>query len=120
MPIRQFINGNPKLSCKCSTVILPNDKVAKCAGVIPPQIQDSYAVKLSLDSNADIEHNFVENKQCNTCEFFSRCGLSCFMLHANTERESIPRCVYKYVHEKVLYGKQVDVDSLIPNIIARS
>ncbi len=66
----------------------------------------------STQDNTVMEHNFLMENYCLTCEYFQRCGLGCFLHSDYTKRIELNDCVFKMVFDYITKGIKHDESNL--------
>jgi radical SAM protein with 4Fe4S-binding SPASM domain len=102
-PIRGWLeNDANKLSCRSSKLVLEDGTMCMCGNLVSEETKiNIYKSPIHKDSNVDIEQSFLNKYDCLSCEYFTRCGLGCFMQHDYKFREELDECVYKLTHRYI-------------------
>jgi radical SAM protein with 4Fe4S-binding SPASM domain len=104
-PIKQWIeNDINQMTCMSlnKITILPNGRILTCR-----QLQydpKEFEHKINYESNANIIESFVTKKECLSCEFFGRCGFSCFVMEDHVyfaQRKQLSECLYKIMFREI-------------------
>lgn len=57
---------------------------------------------LGLQAKAEAEQRFIEKYDCFACEYYSRCGMRCFLHHSFVENELDSTCQIKRMFDELL------------------
>lgn len=94
-PTAEFLNsGQKQMVCQSTIFIMQDGSVGRCQVLLnkPDQVKVP-----STPSNMEL--NFLKKMDCLKCEYFSHCGLSCFIHnHFNGMKTSMNYCWIKDVH----------------------
>jgi radical SAM protein with 4Fe4S-binding SPASM domain len=108
-PIKDWIeNHNNKLTCRSSNVILPTGETGKCRKLVNKKEQINFKSAIDIDDNTNMEHTFVTQHNCGTCEYFTRCGLGCFLLSDFMKRSELDECLFKITYDYITKGLRRD------------
>ena len=99
-PIRDFReNSNNPATCRSSLVILPSGTMGSCR-----VLADTTKFKSDPDVKDNIhemEARFIDHYDCLSCEFYSRCGLGCFLHHDHISLTT-KDCQFKRMFREIL------------------
>lgn len=74
--------------------IMPDGNLTSCRQV--QYTENEFKNKINYSSNANIINNFMDKNGCLSCEFFSKCPLTCFVMNDHTSYvEELDECLYK-------------------------
>lgn len=102
-PIKEWIERDFNYaSCRTSKLVLQDNTMCQCGNLVQDvkSIQ-FYASPIKSMDNSIIENNFLNKYDCASCEYYSRCGMGCFMQHDYKFREELDECVYKLTHRYI-------------------
>lgn len=107
-PIADWINNvENKLTCFSTNkvTILQDGREVTCRYL---QYKDGdFKSKVDYNSNSNIIHNWVQEKECMSCEYYGRCSLTCFVQADWTEKETMDICLYKTLYKTLDEWKAV-------------
>ena len=111
-PIKQWIEReNNEMTCRSSNILLPDGGQGKCRKLVASETYPEFKTKITeegIQDNSNMEHRFLMENYCLTCEYFQRCGLGCY-LHSNyTERVELDDCVFKITFDYITKGIKYD------------
>jgi radical SAM protein with 4Fe4S-binding SPASM domain len=99
-PVADWIhNQENKLTCFSTNkiTILQDGREVTCRYL---QYKDGdFKNKVDYSSNDNIIHNWLQEKQCHSCEYFGRCSLTCFVQADWTKKETMDICLYKNLYK---------------------
>lgn len=103
-PTAEFLNtGQKQMVCQSTIFIMQDGSVGRCQVLLnkPDQLKVP-------KTPSNMELNFIKKMDCLKCEYFSKCGLSCFIHnHFNSMKTSMNYCWIKDVHAFVENKKNV-------------
>jgi radical SAM protein with 4Fe4S-binding SPASM domain len=102
-PVKAWIeNDFNYLSCRTSKLVLADGTMCLCGNLVQDEKSiKQYKSKIERKDNSGIENNFINKYNCLACEYFSRCGMGCFMRHDYKFMEELDECVYKLTHRYI-------------------
>lgn len=96
-------NETNAMSCQSTYTIQPDGRAGRCT-ILLSEFQKPKAPKTA----GEMEHEFITKMDCMSCEFFSRCGLGCFLQqHFNGPNRTMNDCWMKDVHSHIAEKKNV-------------
>lgn len=102
-PVKSWIeNDFNYLTCRTSKLVLADGTMCLCGNLVQDDKSiKQYKSKIEKKDNSGIENNFINKYNCLSCEYFSRCGMGCFMRHDYKFMEELDECVYKLTHRYI-------------------
>lgn len=115
-PINDWINRDQNsMTCRSSNIVLPSGETGKCRKLVDPVAYEDFKSPVTedaLQSNANMEHTFLTDHSCITCEYFQRCGLGCYLHSDYTKRVELHDCVFKITFDYITKGIKHDIRTL--------
>jgi hypothetical protein len=88
---------NTPLSCQSTYTIMPDNRAGRCTVLL-----NSFQKEIAPKTAGEMESEFMEKMDCLSCEFFSRCGLGCFLQqHFKGPNRTMNDCWMKHVHRAI-------------------
>jgi radical SAM protein with 4Fe4S-binding SPASM domain len=102
-PVKSWIeNDFNYLTCRTSKLVLADGTMCLCGNLVQDDKSiKQYKSKIEKKDNSGIENSFINKYNCLSCEYFSRCGMGCFMRHDYKFMEELDECVYKLTHRYI-------------------
>jgi radical SAM protein with 4Fe4S-binding SPASM domain len=102
-PVKSWIeNDFNYLTCRTSKLVLADGTLCLCGNLVQDDKSiKQYKSKIEKKDNGGIENSFINKYNCLSCEYFSRCGMGCFMRHDYKFMEELDECVYKLTHRYI-------------------
>lgn len=104
-PIRDLLeNEQNKMTCYSlnKLTLLPDNREVKCR-YLKYRAED-FKTPIDYGTNDSIILNFVEENQCLSCQFYSRCSFRCFVQADWSKRVKTETCIYKTFFQEVEAG----------------
>ncbi len=96
-------NETNAMSCQSTYTIQPDGRAGRCTVLL-----NNWQKEKAPKTAGEMEHEFITKMDCLSCEFFSRCGLGCFLQqHFNGPNRTMNDCWMKDVHRKISEVKSV-------------
>lgn len=97
-PVRNYReNDSNSMSCQNTYTILPDGKAGRCTVFLNNWHKDRLP-----KTAGELEYDFLDARDCMSCEYFTRCGLGCYIQqNFNGPGRSMNYCWMKDVHKKV-------------------
>ena len=95
-PVSDWIkNSENKLTCYSlnKLTVLPDGQHVACRYL--DYKVGSFKSPIDYNSNANIIHNYVEENQCLSCEYYQKCSMRCFVQADWAKRDRLEECLYK-------------------------
>ena len=96
---------------RIDNILLPNGGQGKCRKLVASDAYGDFKSNITEDAlqdNSNMEHKFLMENYCLTCEYFQRCGLGCFLHSDYTERVELDDCVFKITFDYITKGIKHD------------
>jgi len=91
------------MSCQSTYTIQPDGRAGRCTILL-----NNFQKEVAPKTAGEMEGEFITKMDCLKCEFFSRCGLGCFLQqHFNGPNRTMNDCWMKDVHRKISEVKSV-------------
>jgi len=111
-PVRDWIEReNNDMTCRSSNILLPTGETGKCRKLVASDAYGDFKSNITEDAlqdNSNMEHKFLMENYCLTCEYFQRCGLGCFLHSDYTKRVELDDCVFKITFDYITKGIKRD------------
>lgn len=92
-----FENERNSMTCQSTLTIMPDGNSGRCTVLLSPKDRAK-----ATDTAADMEEKFITKMDCMSCEYFSRCGLGCYLQqHFNGANRKLNDCWMKEVHKEI-------------------
>lgn len=96
-------NESNPMSCQSTYTIQPDGRAGRCTILL-----NNFQKQQAPHTAGEMEHEFVTKMDCLSCEYFSRCGLGCFLQqHFNGPNRTMNDCWMKDVHRRISEVKSV-------------
>lgn len=90
-------NETNSMNCQNTYTILPDGKAGRCTVFL-----NSWHKDRMPKTAGELEYDFLDARDCMSCEYFTRCGLGCYVQqNFNGPARSMNYCWMKDVHKKV-------------------
>lgn len=98
-----MLNETNAMSCQSTYTIMPDGKAGRCTILL-----NNFQKEVAPKTAGEMEGEFITKMDCLSCEYFSRCGLGCFLQqHFNGPNRTMNDCWMKDVHRKISEVKSV-------------
>lgn len=91
-PLANWVEGASITTCRKTTITTPTGEIVTCRA-LPKEDRNNNFLDGELERQGS-EYSFLEQYKCFECEYYSRCGLRCFLAHEYSGNKS-PVCQYK-------------------------
>lgn len=102
-PVKELLeNQENKMTCYSlnKLTLLPNGREVKCRYM--DYKPDQFKTPIDYQSNENIIQAHLDENECFTCDWFSRCGFRCFVQADWAKREKTEKCLFKTFFEEVI------------------
>lgn len=96
-PVRDFIQNDINLmTCRQSMTLSSKDSsCSNCRSLTCSNKDFTFEEDYDKHSNLDMESEFLKKYNCLSCQYFSKCGLGCFLSNSYKIKDTLDYCVYK-------------------------
>lgn len=101
-PVKELLeNSENKMTCYSlnKLTLLPNGREVKCRYM--DYKPEQFNTTINYDSNENIIEAHLNENQCLSCEWFSRCGFRCFVQADWAKRIKTEKCIFKSFFEEI-------------------
>jgi radical SAM protein with 4Fe4S-binding SPASM domain len=95
-----FDRGPQKMSCREDQIVQPDGEVGRCRILVDKRTLENFETGPDNFANGNMQGKFIEKKGCLECEYFSRCGRGCFLLHDYGGRIELEECLFRKLYKK--------------------
>lgn len=95
-PVKELLeNENNKMTCYSlnKLTLLPDNREVKCRYLTYKD--GDFKNPVDYKTNDNIIMSFLEENQCLSCEYYSKCGFRCFVQADWAKRKSASTCIFK-------------------------
>ena len=99
-PVKELLeNSQNKMTCYSlnKLTLLPDNREVKCRYL--NYKPGDFKSEVDYSTNDNIILNYVQENECLSCDWYSRCGFRCFVQADWSRREKLSRCLFKSFFE---------------------
>lgn len=90
-----------KMTCRSSSVILPNGQSGQCRSLLNDELYKHFDSKVNIANNESMEADFINKRDCLSCEYFKICGLGCFLQSNFKPHQDLDDCLFYKTFEYI-------------------